>query len=124
MTTTSTLTTRTASRHELHGLPQQLEAVGVLPSWVGVGEVPADVSRRGGAEHGIRDGMAERVGIGVAREARAVWNRHAAEEQRTSLDETVRIVPEADPHTRPPGRRSTSSSFASAAAPARDPPAS
>ena len=59
--------------------------------------------------------MTERVGIGVASQSRAVGNRHAAEDERTSLHQAVRVVADADPHAHPPRRRSPSSSFASAA---------
>ena len=58
--------------------------------------MPADITRRGGAEHGIRDGVAQDVGVGMSREAVGERHQDAAEHQRSSLDQTMQIVPGPD----------------------------
>ena len=88
--------------HHRGGLPQQLDAVGVFPTRVRVGEVTADVAQPGGAEDCVRGGVARDVGIGMAERAAVRWECHAGDHQATSVHQPVQVVPRADAQRRRP----------------------
>ena len=83
---------------------------------IGVGKMPADVAETGGAENRVGGRMARDVAVRMAERAAVGRERHAADDERPSVDEPVQIVARADPRRR---RRRPS-----AAAPRRDRPPS
>ena len=66
-------------------LAQQLDRVGVPVALVGVGEVVAYVLEPCRPEQGVRDGVGEDVGIGMAREPLVERNLNAAEDELALL---------------------------------------
>ena len=56
--------------HQLHDLGEQLEARAFFQRGIGVGEVLAQIAQRERAQQGVRRSRGERVGVGVAGEAR------------------------------------------------------
>ena len=77
------------------GFLEDLQAADAADRGIGVGEVMADVLLADGAEHGVGDGVAEDVGIGMTLESAIVRNLDAAEDERASFDEAVDVVAEA-----------------------------
>ena len=75
--------------------PQQLERVGAAVALVGVGEVLADVTERGGAEQRVDDRVRQHVGIGMTEQPVRVRDLDAADDQRPALDQLVAVVAEA-----------------------------
>ena len=71
-------------------MTEQLERVGALPPWVGVGKVLADVAKASGAEQRIGDCVCDGIGIGVAVKATFTIEHHTTEHQHAS-----RVVGEA-----------------------------
>ena len=76
------------------------------------GKVLSDVSRRGGAENRVGDGMTDDVGIGVPERATLGRHGHAAEHERPAFHQPVQVVAHAYPsrgagrlHARPCARR-------------------
>lgn len=61
---------------------QQLDAVGIGPRRIGVGEVIAEVAEAGSAEHRIGERVRDRVGVAVPGQPAGVGNAHTAEDQR------------------------------------------
>ena len=57
-------------RHRVH-LGEQGDAVGPLPDGIGVGEVPPQVAQTNGAQHGVGERVAHRVGVAVPPRPRA-----------------------------------------------------
>ena len=53
-------------------------------------------TQRRSAQERVGEGVRNRIGAGVADEAEGVRNRHAAEDQRASGTETVRVVADPD----------------------------
>ena len=56
----------------------------------------ADISEASRAEDGVGDGMADDVRVGVAVGALVERNRDAAENERTSLNQPMEVIPDAD----------------------------
>ena len=97
ITVTSTLPTRKpAPCTRGHGRAEQLEAVGIFPGGVAVGKQRADVAERGGTEHGVGDGVADDVGIGMAFEAEFEGDTHAGEDESAIRHEAVQVITGAD----------------------------
>ena len=55
----------------------------------------ADVLLADGAEHGVRDGVAQHIGIGVTLEPAVMRNLDPAKHERASFREAVDVVAEA-----------------------------
>ena len=98
---------------------EQRERVGAAVLRVGVGEVMADVAERGGAEQGIGDRVAERVGVGVAEQAVRVRDLDAAEDELPAGDEGVRVPAFADAPERAASVSCRAARAGAAAAPRR-----
>ena len=56
----------------------------------------ADISEARRAEDGVGDGMADDVRVGVAVGALLERNRDAAEHERTSLNQPMEVIADAD----------------------------
>ena len=65
--------------------------VGIFPAWVAGRKEAAYVARGDGAEKRVSDGVEENVAIGVASEALGVVQREAADAQRNTWFECVRV---------------------------------
>lgn len=91
------------------GLLDEDAAGGVAPRGIGVGEQVADIDFADRTEHGVGDGVEQRIGVAVAIEAERVRDLHPAEDEPTAGDQSVDIVTDADMnHGRrvgQPGRR-------------------
>src|SRR4051812_14061148 len=74
---------------------QQLDTARILPLRLGVREVVADVSERGGAEQRVHDRVRDDVGVRVAGQPSVRQDGHATEHQLAAFLETVDV--EADP---------------------------
>src|SRR5215468_9093809 len=85
----------TFGANDLDGASQQVDARGALPPRVRIGKVAADVARTRSTKDRVGDRVAHRVGIRVPCEAAIEGNRHAAENQRASLDKAMQIVAHA-----------------------------
>ena len=70
---------------ELAHLAQERDGVGVPVALVGVGEVVAYVLEPCRPEQGVRDGVGEDVGIGMAREPLVERNLNPAEDELALL---------------------------------------
>ena len=79
-------------------MTQQSTAIGTLEGGVGIGEMPADIAERRGAEQRITERMQQHIAVGVGQQARLVGNLHAAEGDERPLAETVNIVAVANTH--------------------------
>jgi hypothetical protein len=55
----------------------------------------ADVLLADGAKDGIRDGVAQHVGIGVTFQSAVMWNLDTTEHEGASFREAVNVVAEA-----------------------------
>lgn len=73
------------------GFGEQLLAVGVLISRVGVGEVLADVAQAKRTQQGIDDGMGQGVGVRMAQQALFMGNLNAAQHQAAVWGPRVKI---------------------------------
>ena len=56
----------------------------------------ADISEASGAEDRVGDGMADDVRVGMPVGALVERNRDAAENERTSLNQPMKVIPDAD----------------------------
>jgi len=61
-----------------------------------VREVPADVAPGHRAEDGVRDRVRQHIGVGVPRQPLLGRDRHAAEDERPSVNQPVQVVPRSD----------------------------
>src|SRR5688572_10192304 len=59
----------------------------------------ADVTECGGAEHGVRNGVTDGIGIRMARQALVEWNGNATEDEWSASGEYVRVVAYSDAHS-------------------------
>jgi hypothetical protein len=73
-----------------------LQAVGVLPAWVAVWEVDADVALAHRAEHRVGQRVRQSVGVRVPLGPALRLDHDAPQHERTPLRQTVRVVPDAD----------------------------
>ena len=85
------------------GEREQLDAGGAGEARIVRREEIADVAERRCAEERVDQGMAHDVGVGVPVEPALVLDRHAAEHERTSLDEAMRVEPGAHAVAHPIG---------------------
>ena len=79
---------------------EQRDRIGALEALVGIGEMLADIAKRGGTEQRIGDRMTQRIGVGMTEQAVAVRNLHAAEDQRPPGDQCMGIPAFADAQAR------------------------
>ena len=70
---------------------QELQAIGILPARIGIGEVHADVAERERAQQRIRDGVRQHIGVRVAFQAELGWNRNAAQDQRPAGSDAMNV---------------------------------
>ena len=77
-------------------MTQQHAAVDALIARVGVGEMVADVTQRGGTQQGIAQGMDGNVGVAVAQQASLPFNLDAAQPQGSTLDQAVYVKSHSD----------------------------
>jgi len=70
---------------------QQLQGVGTFPSFVGVGEVHADVARADRTEKRIGDRVEKDIGIGMAEEPFFMRDVDTPEDALAAIDELVDI---------------------------------
>ena len=59
-------------REDVRDAAEDLEAADAADRFVGIREMESDVALADGAERGVGDGVAERVGVGVAVQAGVV----------------------------------------------------
>src|SRR6266851_9981972 len=80
------------------------------PAFVCAREVLSQVTEGECTEHGIAQGMYHHVSIGVPIQTSFVRNRHATEHKRTSCNQGMDIVTEANTHRdfQAPSRRNIS----------------
>ncbi len=70
------------AQHQRHAGAQQFAAVGALEARIGVGEVPADVAGRDGAEQRVAQCVQRHVAVRMRDEPVRVRDAHAAEHHR------------------------------------------
>src|SRR4051794_27879370 len=93
------------------GLAQQVEARGTVVPSIVRGKEAADVTEPCRTENGIHERMRDDVPVGVAGEAAVVVEAHAAEDERDTALEGMRVNadPDAERHGRPAGSASRES---------------
>ena len=74
---------------------QQLQTVGVLPLWIRIRKVQPDVAFTERAQDRIRQSMRQRVAVRMSFGATIRFDLQATQNQRTSGDQTMRIVTDA-----------------------------
>ena len=74
--------------------PEQVEPADPLEGRIGIGEVLTDVAQRGGAQHRIRERMADDVPVGMAGETVLRLESDPAEHQRAAGRECVNVETE------------------------------
>ena len=70
-------------------LGKEEHRVGILPFRIGVREQPPDITECGGAEDGIREGMADGIGVGMAEQTQGVGDDDTPEHQAPAGPESV-----------------------------------
>ena len=88
---------KAGSDQKVAGVLHKLKAVGVRPAGIGVREVLADVAERCRAQQGVRDGVRQNVGVGVAVKARLRGYPNPAEDQRPPWGQTMHVPADAAP---------------------------
>ena len=102
-TITSQLTGRQPARRDpVDDLGQQPGAVEPLPFRVGVGIVLADVAQAGGAEQGVGHRVQTTSASECPSQPARVVDPDAPQDQRTPLDQPMRVVPDPHPHRASP----------------------
>ncbi len=87
-----------ASRTAVTQRAEQVHRIGILPTGVGVGKASAEVAERRRTQQRIGERVREHVAVGVSERTAFERNANAAEDQRASLDEPMRIEAVADAH--------------------------
>src|SRR5580698_6063704 len=77
-------------------MPQEHQAVAILPARVGIREVHADITQRERSERCVGDGVRENIGIGVAFQAECRGNDHSAQDHRPAGYDTMHVPALAD----------------------------
>jgi hypothetical protein len=84
-------------RRSLDDLREQSGAVRAAITWFRIGEVLADVAQRQRPEHGVDEGVQNRITVGMAEETPFKRHRNAAKAQRPPLDQPMNVPTLPDP---------------------------
>ena len=84
------------SAHAPRGFGQQRDRIGALETFVGIGEMVANVAERRGAEQGFGDRVAQGIRIRVTEQAERVRDLDAAEDQAAAGTKRMHVPAFAD----------------------------
>ena len=100
----------TVIRRERKDVPQQRAAVGVLPL-LGSGKMRPKIAESQRSQDRIADRVQQNIGVGMTRETAIVRNRDAADDERATFDQRVRIKTVADADVHSSARNKTGASL-------------
>ncbi len=81
--------------HFIDGGKQKMSRVGVAPLRIGIRKPLTDITQSGSAEDGIRDGMQQDISITVSVKPEFILDRHTPQDQRTTRDQSMPVVPQS-----------------------------